>query len=73
MTYIGWWLVPTFTTILAVCWLVSRLHEANRQPAYGYGRIGQAFVQAWYISITLIITLAAWLAYLLYLVALGSV
>ncbi|RUW56724.1 hypothetical protein [Mesorhizobium sp. M8A.F.Ca.ET.021.01.1.1] len=72
MAYVGWWMIPTFTTILTVCWLVARLHANNAQPAYGYSRIGKAFVAAWYTALALIMTLAAWLAYVIYLASSGG-
>jgi hypothetical protein len=65
-------MIPSFTTILTVCWLVSRLHATNKQLAYGYSRIGRAFVTAWYSAIALIMTLAAWLAYVIYLASSGG-
>lgn len=57
---LGWWLVPALMTIAAVVWAVR---QSPPGPSHGYAALGDAAICFFFLSVALIVSLAAWLVW----------
>ncbi len=59
---LGWWLVPTAVTVIALTWVT--VWQSRQPQSSGYGSIGAGLGEALMLLLAVVVSAFAWIVYL---------